>query len=207
MEELILKYFPGLTPKQSEQFRQLGPLYAEWNQRINVISRKDMDNLYLHHVLHSLSIARFISITAGTTLLDVGTGGGFPGIPLAILFPDCHFTLTDSIGKKIRVVEAVSEAAGLLNVTPLNTRAEAIPGRFEFILGRAVSSLTDFIRLVRGKIVRDSRNDLANGVLYLSGGEAAQEAGKLKLDYTVFDISTQFSESYFETKKLVHLVL
>lgn len=205
MTDLIKRYFPALTVVQQRQLEELGILYPEWNAKINVISRKDIGALYLHHVLHSLSIARIITFVPGTTLMDAGTGGGFPGIPLAILFPEVHFTLVDSIGKKIRVVEAISEGLALKNVTALNARFESVSGDFDFITGRAVSNLSLFVNMLSGKIRKKGRNRLQNGILYLTGGDAQQEMTGIRGRTSSFPISNYFSEAYFETKRIIHI--
>jgi 16S rRNA (guanine527-N7)-methyltransferase len=205
MEPLILKYFPDLTPVQADQLRSLGPLYTEWNSRINIISRKDIDQLYLHHILHSLGIAKIIPFKAGTVILDTGTGGGFPGIPLAILFPECHFTLVDSIAKKIKVVEAIAGELGLRNVKPVWSRSEEITASFDFVTGRAVSNLELFTGLVRKNIRKKGFNLLPNGILYLKGGITGEESRWIGSRGTVYPLSDIFPEPYFETKSLVHL--
>lgn len=205
MHDIIFRYFPNLDPISQEHFIRLEEIYRLWNSRINVISRKDIDNFFLHHVLHSLAIARIINFVPGTTLLDVGTGGGFPGIPLAIMFPSSFFTLLDSVGKKITVVSSVASELGLNNVTPVLKRAEDETGKFDFVISRAVSELPQFIKLT-GKNIRDtSVNSLANGILYLKGGDLSGELKGIKHQFTVWDISSFFSESYFETKKIVHV--
>ncbi|MBW6496888.1 MAG: 16S rRNA (guanine(527)-N(7))-methyltransferase RsmG [Bacteroidales bacterium] len=201
----IKKYFPELQPAQYERFDALLPLYLEWNQRINVISRKDMENFSVHHVLHSLGIARAIQFKAGTRVLDVGTGGGFPGIPLAILFPETEFLLVDSIGKKIRVVNEVANAIDLKNVKALHSRAEDLPGKFDYVVSRAVTALPVFVGWVKDKISAENRNSLTNGILYLKGGEFEEELKQVKMSVKVFELSHWFEEPFFETKKLVHL--
>jgi 16S rRNA (guanine527-N7)-methyltransferase len=201
--EVILKYFPDLTDHQKQQFSQLESLYAEWNVQINVISRKDIDQLYERHVLHSLGIAKIIQFTNGTSLLDVGTGGGFPGIPLAILFPKCQFHCVDSIGKKIKVVNEVTESIGLTNLTAEHERAEKIKGKYDFIISRAVTRMKPFINWVHGKTLKKNSNKLLNGILYLKGGDISDELAEVKRDYNVFNLSEHFTEEFFETKKVV----
>lgn len=203
--ELLKKYFPGLSEQQIQRFEQLGPLYSEWNEKINVISRQDIDNLYLHHILHSLSIARLIQFNEGTTIMDVGTGGGFPGIPLAIMFPEADFYLIDSTGKKITVVKEIVKSLGLENVSAEQKRAEEVDVTFDFIISRAVTSLPDFIKLVKKNISTENFNTLTNGILYLKGDDAANEIKKLKAGKFIFDIYHYFPEEYFETKKIVYL--
>jgi 16S rRNA (guanine527-N7)-methyltransferase len=203
--ELLKKYFPGLSEQQLQHYEKLGPLYADWNEKINVISRQDIDNLYLHHVLHSLSIARLIRFTEGTTVMDVGTGGGFPGIPLAIMFPETDFYLIDSTGKKITVVNEIVKSLGLENVTAEQKRAEEVDETFDFVVSRAVTNLPDFIKLVKKNISTESSNSLTNGLLYLKGDDAANEIKKLKAGKFIFDIYHYFPEEYFETKKIVYL--
>ena len=205
--ELILKYFPDLTDHQKQQFSQLESLYAEWNEQINVISRKDIDQLYERHVLHSLGIAKIIQFTNGTSLLDVGTGGGFPGIPLAILFPKCQFHCVDSIGKKIKVVNEVTESIGLTNLTAEHERAEKIKGKYDFIISRAVTRMKPFINWVHGKTLKKNSNKLLNGILYLKGGDISDELAEVKRDYNVFNLSDHFTEEFFETKKVVWVKL
>lgn len=203
--ELIKKYFPNLSEKQIKQFEMLHPIYNEWNEKINLISRKDIDELYLHHVLHSLSIARLIQFVPETTIMDVGTGGGFPGIPLAIMFPEVDFYLIDSIGKKILVVNEVVKALKLENVTTEQKRVEDVDHSFDFIVSRAVTDLPEFIKWVRNKIAVESNNTLQNGILYLKGDDALREIRNLKAGKFIFDISSYFNEDYFETKKIVYL--
>ncbi|MFM7329254.1 MAG: 16S rRNA (guanine(527)-N(7))-methyltransferase RsmG [Bacteroidota bacterium] len=190
-----------------EQFRLLQDLYATWNERINVISRKDMDNLYINHVLHSLGIATVLRFLPDTTILDVGTGGGFPGIPLAILFPEARFHLVDSIGKKITVVNEVVKGTGLQNVTTEVTRAEKVNGKFEFIVSRAVTRMKEFHGWVHQKIDPINRHALANGILYLKGGDLEEEMNELKRPWTSRDLKDKFSEEFFETKKVIYMPL
>ena len=201
----ILRYFPNLTDRQKSQFAQLQPLYAEWNEKVNVISRKDIDNLYINHVLHSLSIARVVTFVDGTRLMDVGTGGGFPGIPLSIMFPNCQFYLVDSIGKKITVVKAVAEALGLTNVTAEQIRVEQVKERFDFVLSRAVTRFDAFYNMTRKCISPGGLNSLANGILYLKGGDFDDELSRINRKTTIYNISDYFSEPFFETKKIIHL--
>jgi 16S rRNA (guanine527-N7)-methyltransferase len=202
--ELIFKHFPNLTEKQRDQFRQLQPLYEEWNSKINVISRKDMDSFYNKHVLHSLGIAKVYSFLPDQSVLDVGTGGGFPGIPLAIMFPETHFHLVDSIGKKIKVVEAVAEALGLDNVEAEQKRAEEIKYTYDFVVSRAVTHMQKFIPWIKGKIDKRNRDPLRlNGLLYLKGGDLAEELGPLKARLT--SLNEHFEDEFFQTKKVVYL--
>jgi 16S rRNA (guanine527-N7)-methyltransferase len=204
--EIILKYFPNLSDEQKEQFELLESLYQDWNQKINVVSRKDIDELYLRHVLHSLGIAKIQEFLPQSKVLDVGTGGGFPGIPLAILFPETHFTLVDSIGKKIKVVEEVVIGLGIANVTAVNSRVEEIKGQFDFIVSRAVAAMPTFTFWVKGKIKKESLHERRNGILYLKGGDLSEE---LK-DYRtaeIFDLPDYFDEAFYETKKVVYLPL
>ena len=201
--ELIQKYFPNLTEKQIEQFTKLDELYKEWNEKINVISRKDMDSLYEKHILHSMGIAKVMEFSDRTKVLDIGTGGGFPGIPLAILFPEVHFTLVDSIGKKITVVKEVSEGIGLKNITAIHSRAEDIKGQFHFVVSRAVTQMPVFLRWLRGKFDKEQFNPKHNGVLYLKGGDLAEELAGLKSE--IFNLKDYFEGEFFETKKVVYL--
>ena len=204
--ETIKKYFPLLTHKQLDSFEKLYGLYSEWNSKINVISRKDIENLYLHHVLHSLAIAKVIQFKEGTTILDVGTGGGFPGIPLAILFPDCQLHLVDSIGKKIKVVNEIVNSLELQNVTTEVCRAENLKSQFDFIVSRAVTSLPIFHSWVENKITDKNKNNLNNGVLYLKGGNIEQEIIDLhKIKCSLFKISNIFKLEYFADKFVVHI--
>lgn len=201
--ELILKYFPHLSENQKQQFDKLQELYAEWNAKINVISRKDMDSLYEKHVLHSLGIARVMNFSPNTKVLDIGTGGGFPGIPLAIMFPETHFTLVDSIGKKITVVNEVAAALELQNVSAIHARAEDIPGKFHFVVSRAVTQMPVFLRWLKGKFEKEQFNPKHNGVLYLKGGDLSEELSGLKCE--IFDLKNYFEGEFFETKKVVYL--
>ncbi len=205
--ELIFTYFPDLTSVQKEQFTRLLPLYQEWNAKINVISRKDIDNLYLNHVLHSLGIAKFTTFNQGASILDVGTGGGFPGIPLAILFPETQFHLVDSIGKKITVVKNVAEGIGLKNVRAEQIRAEQIKAEYDFIVSRAVTRLKEFYGWVHRKVKKQSKHTLYNGILYLKGGDLDEELAELKKPHQLFDLGQVFKEEFFETKKVVYIPL
>ncbi len=200
-----LKYFPNLSEKQKEQFAQLLPLYQDWNSKINVISRKDMEQFYEHHVLHSLGIAKVMQFKPSTKVLDVGTGGGFPGIPLAILFPETDFFLADSIGKKIKVVKAVAEAIGLKNVRAEQIRAEELKEQFDFVVSRAVTELPVFHNWVKNKFHKQNFNDLPNGILYLKGGDLSEELSSFKSKVKTFELKNYFSEEFFETKKVVYL--
>ncbi len=204
--DLILKYFPHLSENQQKQFAKLEALYHDWNLKINVVSRKDIDELYLRHVLHSVGIAKVQSFKKGTKVLDIGTGGGFPGIPLAILFPEVHFHLVDSIGKKIKVVEEVSEGLGLKNVTITNDRAENISGQYDFIVSRAVAQMETFVRWIKGRVAKKSTHELKNGVLYLKGGDLTEELANFP-KATVYNLTNYFEEDFFETKCVVHLPL
>lgn len=202
---IIHTYFSQLTETQAQQFKALGALYADWNKKINVISRKDIDNLYVGHVLHSLGIAKIISFQPGAEILDVGTGGGFPGVPLAILFPHAKFHLVDSIGKKIKVVNEVGKALGLTNVTAEQARAEQLKREYDFIVSRAVTQMKEFYDWVHQKVKRESLHPLDNGILYLKGGEVEAEMDHLKRPYRVYDLTDYFKEEYFQTKKVVYL--
>lgn len=207
MIELLLRYFPHLTETQQQQFAQLQSLYADWNSKINVISRKDIDNLYERHVLHSLAIAKIITFRPGTTVMDIGTGGGFPGVPLAILFPEVQFHLVDSIGKKIKVATEVSTAIGLKNITFRHCRGQEEKTKFDFVVSRAVMPLGDLVKIVRKNISPKQGNALPNGLICLKGGELEHEILPFKQDVTVYDLSEFFSEEFFETKKGVYLPL
>ncbi|HWS00794.1 MAG TPA: 16S rRNA (guanine(527)-N(7))-methyltransferase RsmG [Prolixibacteraceae bacterium] len=203
--DLLSKYFPELTALQISRFGALEGLYREWNEKINVISRKDIDELYVRHVLHSLSIAKIIRFQPGTTLLDVGTGGGFPGIPLAILFPECHFTLIDSIGKKILVVQEIADRLHLTNVNARKNRVQEIRTKYDFVLSRAVTAFPDFVSMVSRNISPHSKNALPNGIIYLKGGDFESELSPFKASAEVFDLAGIFSEPFFETKKVIYL--
>jgi len=203
--QLILTYFPDLTEKQIEQFDRLEELYQEWNAKINVISRKDMDQFYIHHVLHSLGIAKVMSFQPSTKILDIGTGGGFPGIPLAILFPDTHFHLVDSIGKKITVVKEVAKALKLGNVEAQQARAESLVRKYDFVISRAVTRMINFYPWVKGKIKREDFNEFQNGILYLKGGDVDEEMEELDKSYVTYHLSDYFKEDFFETKKVVYM--
>jgi 16S rRNA (guanine527-N7)-methyltransferase len=202
---LIFKHFPDLTNTQKEQFSKLKELYAYWNEQINVISRKDLDQFYERHVLHSLAIAKVQSFKDDSKILDIGTGGGFPGVPLAILFPNCHFTLVDSIGKKIKVVNEVSQVLGLTNITTHHARAEDIKDQFDFIVSRAVTAMPAFLKWVKGKFLLENKNKLRNGILYLKGGDLTEEMKPVKQKIKYNDISRFFDYEFFETKKVVYL--
>ncbi len=201
----INKYFPNLTDAQRTRFDALYDLYQDWNAKINVISRKDIDNLYLHHVLHSLAIAKVLNFKPGTTLVDVGTGGGFPGVPLAILFPECEFLMVDSIGKKVKVAQEVSTAIGLTNCRFLHSRMEDVKEQFDFVVSRAVMPLDDLVKLTKKNVHRINKNALPNGLICLKGGHLAEECKKYKSIATLYDLSDWFEEEFFETKKGVYL--
>lgn len=205
--DIILKYFPNISEQQQENFRVLYPLYQEWNSQINVISRKDIDELYERHVLHSLAIAKICTFLPQEKVMDVGTGGGFPGIPLAILFPETEFVLVDSIGKKIKVVKEIVTALKLTNVQAVHTRAEDVEGQFNFILSRAVTRLSDFYPWIKNKVTKEQKNSLANGVLYLKGGDLQEEIAELKKEVHLIPISHFFQEDFFDTKYILHIPL
>jgi 16S rRNA (guanine527-N7)-methyltransferase len=205
ISDYLLKYFPNLTAQQQEQFNRLPELYTFWNNQINVISRKDIDMLGERHVLHSLGIAKVMAFLPGENVLDVGTGGGFPGIPLAILFPETQFHLVDSIGKKIKVVQEVAKALGLKNVKASHQRAEQVDEKFDFVVSRAVTQLKDFYPWVRGKFDKQSKNTLPNGILYLKGGDLAQEIKESGLKVTQYHLKDYFTEEFFETKQVIYV--
>jgi len=201
--QIIHKYFPDLTEKQIKQFADLQPLYEHWNAQINVISRKNMDTIYTNHILHSLAIAKVIQFEKGTKILDIGTGGGFPGIPLAILFPEVDFLLVDSIGKKIKVVNEVTSEIGLTNVRTLHKRAEDIKEKFDFVVSRAVTNMTDFKKWVKGRFNNTHNNTLNNGILYLKGGDLLEELRGIS--HTKHQIADLFEEEFFKTKKVIYI--
>jgi len=203
--EIIKHYFPKITDHQYSQFESLGELYGDWNTKINVISRKDFDQFYLRHVLHSLGIAKVTSFQPGTKILDIGTGGGFPGIPLAILFPDTHFHLVDSIGKKITVVKDVAKSLKLRNVEAQQARAESLVRKYDFVVSRAVTRMVNFYPWVRGKIKREDFNEFQNGILYLKGGDVDEEMEEIGKSYVTYHLEDYFKEDFFETKKVVYV--
>ena len=203
----IFGYFPEISDRQKEQMAQLYPLYADWNSKINVISRKDIDTLYVHHILHSLGIAKVVKFREGTRIMDVGTGGGLPGIPLAIMFPECKFHLVDSIGKKIRVAQEIANALGLENVTLRHCRAEEEKDEFDFVVTRGVMPLVDLVKAIRKNIGREQKNSISNGILALKGGELGSEIAPMKNICTTWDLKDFFKEEFFETKKVVHVAI
>lgn len=205
--DLIKNYFPHLTDEQYHQFEQLKPLYREWNEKINVVSRKDIDALEVHHILHSLAIAKFTNFQKGSNILDVGTGGGFPGIPLAIMFPESNFTLIDSIAKKIMVVEGVAQSLGLKNVKAYQKRAETMTEKFDFIVSRAVTAFPDFVKLTAHAVSKKQSNAIPNGILYLKGGDFDSEVKPFGKRVMVSELTDYFQEPFFETKKLIHLIV
>jgi len=201
--DIILKYFPELSSDKIEKFKQLESLYIYWNQRINVVSRKNINELYINHVLHSLAIAKIINFKNETKILDVGTGGGFPGIPLAILFPDCNFTLVDSITKKIHVVDSIVDSLKLDNICTSVTRVESLNSKHDFIVSRAVTNMSKFLNLTKGRIIKGGHNSLNNGIIYLKGGNLSEELKNIKNQ--MYNISDYFEEDFFETKKIVYV--
>ena len=203
--EIIKNYFDKLSEKKEKQFEKLQELYSEWNSKINVISRKDIDHLYERHVLHSLSIAKIVEFKEGTNILDIGTGGGFPGIPLAIMFPSVDFLLVDSVGKKIKVVNEIKDALGLENVKALHIRADNIDESFDFVVSRAVTNLPDFIKIASYKYSKKGFNEIPNGMIYLKGGDFENELKNLSKKYKVYNIEDFFEEEFFQTKKIVHI--
>jgi 16S rRNA (guanine527-N7)-methyltransferase len=205
--EIITKYFTDLTDQQIYQFSRLGSLYEEWNAKINVVSRKDIEQLYERHILHSLAIARFIQFKPGTTILDVGTGGGFPGIPLAIFFPETTLVLVDSIGKKIKVVNEIANALNLRNVRADHIRVEEVAQKFDFVVSRAVTAFPRFVSMVRSKVSNQNHNDIPNGIIYLKGGDFEEEISPFGHQVKVCDLKSYFQEEFFETKRLIHLAV
>ena len=203
--KIIYHYFNQLTEKQKNQIEKLFKVYSYWNAQINVISRKDLDEFYERHVLHSLAIAKVINFSPSSNILDIGTGGGFPGIPLAILFPECKFTLVDSIGKKIKVVQEVAEELGLSNVTAIKSRAEDIDEKFDFIVSRAVTEMPKFLTWTKDKISTKQKNELKNGILYLKGGDLTEEMKGIKKEIKYYELKNMFNEEFFDTKKVVYL--
>ena len=203
--DIILKYFPELSSDKIEKFKQLEALYIYWNQRINVVSRKNINELYINHVLHSLAIAKIINFENETKILDVGTGGGFPGIPLAILFPDCNFTLVDSIAKKIHVVDSIVDSLKIDNICTSVTRVESLNSKHDFIVSRAVTNMSKFLNLTKGRINKGGHNSLSNGIVYLKGGDLSEELKDLKNQ--IYNISDYFEEDFFETKKIVYVAI
>lgn len=205
--DIILKYFPSLSETQKKQFEALYDLYLDWNSKINVISRKDIENLYTHHILHSLAIARLIQFSDSTQIMDVGTGGGFPGVPLAILFPKCKFLLVDSIGKKIKVASEISSAIGLKNIDFRHTRAEEVKEQFDFVVSRAVMPLPDLVKIIRKNVSKEQKNALPNGLICLKGGNLDAEMKPFKKSAEADDLSMFFEEEFFKTKKIVYVMI
>lgn len=206
-EEIIFQYFKDINDEQRAQFRALGPLYQEWNAKINVISRKDIDNLYMHHVLHSLGIAKVVNFRQGSNILDIGTGGGFPGIPLAILFPNCKFKLIDSIGKKTRVAAAVANAIGLKNVVVEHRNVIEEKNKYDFVVSRAVMNATDLVKLIRKNVSKEQRNALPNGLICLKGGDMTEEVAPFKNHSEIWDLKSYFDDEFFDTKKVIYIQL
>lgn len=206
-EEIIFQYFKDINDEQRAQFRALGPLYQEWNAKINVISRKDVDNLYMHHVLHSLGIAKVVNFRQGSNILDIGTGGGFPGIPLAILFPNCKFKLIDSIGKKTRVAAAVANAIGLKNVVVEHRNVIEEKNKYDFVVSRAVMNASDLVKLIRKNVSKEQRNALPNGLICLKGGDMTEEVAPFKNHSEIWDLKSYFDDEFFDTKKVMYIQL
>lgn len=206
-EEIIFQYFKDINDEQRAQFRALGPLYQEWNAKINVISRKDIDNLYMHHVLHSLGIAKVVNFRQGSNILDIGTGGGFPGIPLAILFPNCKFKLIDSIGKKTRVAAAVANAIGLKNVVVEHRNVIEEKNKYDFVVSRAVMNASDLVKLIRKNVSKEQRNALPNGLICLKGGDMTEEVAPFKNHSEIWDLKSYFDDEFFDTKKVMNIQL
>lgn len=206
-EEIIFQYFKDINDEQRAQFRALGPLYQEWNAKINVISRKDIDNLYMHHVLHSLGIAKVVNFRQGSNILDIGTGGGFPGIPLAILFPNCKFKLIDSIGKKTRVAAAVANAIGLKNVVVEHRNVIEEKNKYDFVVSRAVMNASDLVKLIRKNVSKEQRNALPNGLICLKGGDMTEEVAPFKNHSEIWDLKSYFDDEFFDTKKVMYIQL
>lgn len=206
-EEIIFQYFKDINDEQRAQFRALGPLYQEWNAKINVISRKDIDNLYMHHVLHSLGIAKVVNFKPGSNILDIGTGGGFPGIPLAILFPNCKFKLIDSIGKKTRVAAAVANAIGLKNVVVEHRNVIEEKNKYDFVVSRAVMNASDLVKLIRKNVSKEQRNALPNGLICLKGGDMTEEIAPFRNHSEVWDLKPYFNDEFFDTKKVMYIQL
>ena len=205
MTDLIVKYFPHLTADQIAKFNQLTTLYPQWNERINVISRKDIEELELRHVIHAMSIAKYTNFTDGSNIIDVGTGGGFPGIPLAILFPKCNFHLVDSIGKKIKVVQTIAETLGLKNVKAQQIRSENVKAKYDFVVSRAVTAFPRFVYLTKHLVNTKQNNAISNGILYLKGGDFDEEIAPFKKRASIISLTDYYEEDFFETKKLIHL--
>lgn len=206
-EEIIFQYFKDINDEQRAQFRALGPLYQEWNAKINVISRKDIDNLYMHHVLHSLGIAKVVNFRQGSNILDIGTGGGFPGIPLAILFPNCKFKLIDSIGKKTRAAAAVANAIGLKNVVVEHRNVIEEKNKYDFVVSRAVMNASDLVKLIRKNVSKEQRNALPNGLICLKGGDMTEEVAPFKNHSEIWDLKSYFDDEFFDTKKVMYIQL
>ena len=206
-EEIIFQYFKDINDEQRAQFRALGPLYQEWNAKINVISRKDIDNLYMHHVLHSLGVAKVVNFRQGSNILDIGTGGGFPGIPLAILFPNCKFKLIDSIGKKTRVAAAVANAIGLKNVVVEHRNVIEEKNKYDFVVSRAVMNATDLVKLIRKNVSKEQRNALPNGLICLKGGDMTEEVAPFKNHSEIWELKSYFDDEFFDTKKVMYIQL